>query len=457
MIVIVFYGFIYESYYLYLNYTFPCDMHATLIYSLGGAALGFTVILTVLSGLCCAWSASSSFESTTVSLNAVSCVGLIFLLLLRQTNPLKETWSWKNWRLVAHGLFITYLLVAAGVTAGTIATSTATAPALSLFVTRNVFWALSVFLQAFFSGFLLVSETKRSGEDEDTHQWPRPLSHELDMLQGRSNARNQEGRSDSPASIVMDSCRQSMSTNRKTSNDGLAPAQACCNMASRVSSRFSGRTLFQHDSNQTSVDLHAGVTSSLNRADAPEGRDSPMDQGRQTATATPANSVMLQRSNSENRHSAESLVILPSPGPPSPTDSSTNLESGAVKKPPLPKLQLPTHERNIHPLFRADSPSPPPTPMPGTMVKASPVAGTTITTKTLNRVRSSNSLRVNNNGRSRSPLLLERMSVNQEEGVSQAGSSSAPTPGNTMAGDVRRSSHLQYEKKYNLNESPLEG
>ena len=430
-------------------------MHATLIYSLGGAALGFTVILTVLSGLCCAWSASSSFESTTVSLNAVSCVGLIFLLLLRQTNPLKETWSWKNWRLVAHGLLITYLLVAAGVTAGTIATSTATAPALSLFVTRNVFWALSVFLQAFFSGFLLVSETKqRRGEEEDSHQWPRPLSHELDMLQGRSNARNQEGRSDSPASIVMESCRQSMSTNRKTSNDGLAPAQACWNLASRVSSRFSGRTLFQHDSNQTSVDLHAGVTSSLNRPDAPDGCDSAMDQGRQTATATPANSVMLQRSNSETRHSTESLVILPSPGPPSPTDSSTNLESGATKKPPLPKLHLPPHEKNIHPLFRADSPSPPPTPMPGTTVKASPVAGTTITTKTLNRVRSSNSLRVSNSGRSRSPLLLERM--NLAEGESQVEPSS-PTPGSMMAGDVRRSSLLQYEKKYDLNESPLEG
>lgn len=431
-------------------------MHNTLIYSLGGTALASTVILTVLSGLCCAWSASSSSESTTVSLNAVSCVGLILLILLRQANPLKETWSWTNWRPIAHGFLIAYLLVAAGVTAGTIATSTATAPALSLFVTRNVFWALSIFLQAFFSGFLLISETKqRRGEEEDSHQWPRPLSQELDMLQGRSNARNQEGRSDSPASIVMESCRQSMSTNRKTSNDGLAPVQACWNIASRVSSRFSGRTLFQHDSNQTSVDLHAGVTSSLNRADVPDGRDSAMDQGRRTATATPANSVMLQRSNSETRHSTESLVILPSPGPPSPTDSSTNLDSGAVKEPPLPKLHLPSHEKNIHPLFRADSPSPPPTPMPGTMVKASPVAGTTITTKTLNRVRSSNSLRVNNSGRSRSPLLLERM--NQAEGESQVESSSAPTPGIIMAGDAVRRSLLQYEKKYDLNESPLEG
>ncbi|KAK6950483.1 hypothetical protein Daesc_008811 [Daldinia eschscholtzii] len=64
---------------------------------------------------------------------------------------------------------------------------------------------------------------------------------------------------------------------------------------------------------------------------------------------------------------------------------------------PLPK---PHHERNmtpqsisgelhIHPLFRSDSPVPPPAATPGTVVVAAPNAGQTISEKSLSRMRSS--------------------------------------------------------------------
>ncbi|KAK0317186.1 hypothetical protein LTR82_011787 [Friedmanniomyces endolithicus] len=42
----------------------------------------------------------------------------------------------------------------------------------------------------------------------------------------------------------------------------------------------------------------------------------------------------------------------------------------------LPPLRRPsTHESHIHPLFRSESPNPPPLPSPGTVVTASPLAG----------------------------------------------------------------------------------
>lgn len=394
-------------------------MHTTASYVLGGTSLTLTVIATILDGVCYAWS-RSSLESAVLGLSAVGCVGLGLLLVLRIRHPETKTESglWGTWQYIVHVLIVAYLLLAAGITAGIIAKSLTTAPARAQFITRNIFWVLSVITQALFCGFLLVPRTKQQDE-ESSHSWPRPLSHELEMLEeSRSGDRNQE-RSDSPSqSIVVESNRPSLSMNPKMSTDGLAPVRPCLsNVATRVSSRYSGKTLFQQDSKHDSIDLHSGVLSSPSKPDVFEGRDtrSVADQEHQpiTTTATSSANVVPRRSNSEDVKSMDSLLILPSP--PSPTEPSTNIESSIKKQPPLPKPHFPPNEKNIHPLFRSDSPSPPPTPMPGTMVKASPVAGTTISAKTLSRVRSSNSLRISNNGRSRSPLLLERVSTAEGE------------------------------------------
>ncbi|KAI1350470.1 hypothetical protein F5Y01DRAFT_155072 [Xylaria sp. FL0043] len=60
---------------------------------------------------------------------------------------------------------------------------------------------------------------------------------------------------------------------------------------------------------------------------------------------------------------------------------------------PVPRIQqdrsfTPESELNIHPLFRSDSPGPPPAATPGTVVIAAPNAGQFITGKSVNRMRS---------------------------------------------------------------------
>ncbi|OJD18777.1 hypothetical protein AJ78_01248 [Emergomyces pasteurianus Ep9510] len=61
---------------------------------------------------------------------------------------------------------------------------------------------------------------------------------------------------------------------------------------------------------------------------------------------------------------------------------------------PLVRPKFPTRQRaqsfedHIHPLFRSSSPDPPPVTTRGTVVTASPVAGQTITKKTLSRIKS---------------------------------------------------------------------
>ncbi|EYE93464.1 uncharacterized protein EURHEDRAFT_404236 [Aspergillus ruber CBS 135680] len=441
-------------------------MHTTVGYSLGGTAIALTVIATILDGVCYAWT-RSSFELAVLSLSVVGCVVLALLLVIQTQHPRTKTknGSWGTWQHTVHILIVAYLLLAAGTTAGIIAKSLTTAQAQAQFITRNIFWAFSVIAQAISCGFHLVPRARQQDE-ENTHSWPRPLSHELERLDERHSDERTQERSDSPSlSITVESNRPSLSLNPKTSTDGLAPVRPCMsNVVTRVSSRYSGKTLFQQDSKHESIDLHAGVMSSPSKPDVSEGRDtcSVADQEHQSTTTTTASTSnpAPKRTDSDVR-SMDSLLILPSP--PSPTEPSVNLESIATTsmRPHPPKLILPSNEKNIHPLFRSDSPSPPPTPMPGTIVKASPVAGTTISARTLSRVRSSNSLRVSNNGRSHSPLLLERMGTAEEGEMSSScppslsSSKSKPMPGIIMAGDLRKSM-LQYEKKYDLNESPLE-
>ncbi|EAW12510.1 uncharacterized protein ACLA_009300 [Aspergillus clavatus NRRL 1] len=229
--------------------------------------------------------------------------------------------------------------------------------------------------------------------------------------------------------------------------------------------RFSGRTLFQQDSKHSSVDFHSpgARKSSLeygrlrNQSDAQ--RDS-RDSSSIHAEDRPA-PRKIQRTPSEIKRSLDSLMLQPSSGRTSPAASTIQVET--PRMPPAPKLNLPADESNIHPLFRSNSVSPPPTPMPGTTLHASPAAGQTISVKTLSRVRSVNSLR-SPGSRSRSPLF-ERMDhdgeMNQEQGTESRmdnqlkGEGGNAIPGFIMAADVRRSI-TRYEKRYDLHESPDE-
>lgn len=436
-------------------------MHSLVACSVGGVALVLTFIVTILDGLCFAVSNNSALESATVSLSTIACVELVGLLVLRQKHPQTKIWPWITWQSAVYGFLIGYLFLTAGVTAGTIAKSLLEVHPKPRFIARNIIWAFSVFIQAIFSGLLLVPEGNTRDDVESSPRWPHARPHEMEVLPHRSRERTRQIPDSTPT--LVETFRPPLTLNIKTSNDALAPWNPS-NAPTRVSSRYSGRTLYQNESTRNSVvDLHTGAGSPTK----PDGQDgctlTDQDQQQATITTSPTSPDDAQNSrrDSEARLSMDSLLILPSPGLPSPieyspsttTDSSfttetTFLPSKPKRQQPPPTLNLPPNDEaqmNIHPLFRACSPSPPPTPLPGTMVKASPAAGTTISTQTLNRVRSTTSLRVKNNGRSRSPLFGQ-MDLTEEEGSGEAESSSAaaaaaaaisrPMPGIIMAGSM---------------------
>ncbi|PWY85704.1 hypothetical protein BO94DRAFT_566450 [Aspergillus sclerotioniger CBS 115572] len=415
---------------------------------LGGITLLSTFIATVLDGMCYTISRSlsshvSSVESAIVSLGAVSCVALASLLLLwvkdikgeAQTQP-------RSHRAVTYGFIAAYLSIATGVTAGGIAWSAAQSMAAktsmapkhqSLLIARCIIWAISVLSQGILGGHFLTTLTKR----ESTTKWSPPVSQELEVLSDKASVKDES--TVTSTSIASESQRPSAEL--KTNADTVPPIQpSVSNAESQTSNRYSGRTLFQHDSKQSSLDLQ--------RSYMPHG-DCTVTQATVKLRSEPPK---IRRSYSDTKRSLDGLVRQPSSTRSSPTTSSTQLVTPA--RPAPPKLKLPD-ESFIHPLFRSDSASPPPTAMPGTTVIASPAAGQTISVKALNRVRSTRSLR-SQAPRSRSPLFDQPLtSIERNTESPEPSGRGSPMPSFIMAADVR-SSISRYEKKYDLNESPDE-
>ncbi|OOF92233.1 hypothetical protein ASPCADRAFT_153745 [Aspergillus carbonarius ITEM 5010] len=429
---------------------------------LGGLTLLSTFIATVLDGMCYTISRSlsshvSSVESAIVSLGAVSCVALASLLLLwvkdikgeAQTQP-------RSHRAVTYGLIAAYLSIATGVTAGGIAWSAAQSMAAktsmapkhqTLLIARCIIWAISVLSQGILGGHFLTTLTKR----ESTTKWSPPASQELEVLSDKASVKDES--TVTSTSIASESQRPSAEL--KSNTDTVPPIQpSVSNAESQTSNRYSGRTLFQHDSKQSSLDLqrsyvpHGDCTVTPARLE-----EHPDDQpGCSLGAKLRSEPPKIRRSYSDTKRSLDGLIRQPSSTRSSPATSSTQLITPA--RPAPPKLKLPD-ESFIHPLFRSDSASPPPTPMPGTTVIASPAAGQTISVKALNRVRSTRSLR-SQAPRSRSPLFDQPLnSIERNTESPEPSGRGSPMPSFIMAADVR-SSISRYEKKYDLNESPDE-
>ncbi|PYI27633.1 hypothetical protein BP00DRAFT_429099 [Aspergillus indologenus CBS 114.80] len=442
----------------------------SLAHILGGFTLLSTFIATVLDGICYSFSKSlsshiASVESAIVSLSAIDCTMITALLFLWVKDVRAEVRAqWRGHRAILYGLIAVYLSIATGITAGGIAWSavqsmtgktTVTHKHQTLMLARCIIWAISVLSQGILGGYLLTSLTKR---DAGGGRWSRSLSQELEILPDQASVGDKDDVVKSP-SIILESPRPS--TEVKRSCDIVPELQPSASRTdSQNSNRYSGRTLYQQDSKQSSFDLqrtHMAVTeTTVTRSRTDDQPDNP--------TVNP--SIMeerseppkIRRSYSGAKRSFEGLIRQSSSTRSSPATSSTHLAAPAAPGRPIPpKLKL-TDESFIHPLFRSDSASPPPTPMPGTTVIASPAAGQTISVQTLNRVRSTRSLR-SHVPRSRSPLFeqvdqplveLERKS----ESLERSGRES-PMPSFIMTADVR-SSITRYEKKYDLNESPDE-
>ncbi|KAL2827893.1 hypothetical protein BJY01DRAFT_134351 [Aspergillus pseudoustus] len=390
-------------------------LKASPAYLLGGASLLSTIIVTVLDGACYASLRASTpgdslLEAVTVSLSLLSCVVVIALVLLWANDSIIDARTQqKRWRASTYGVCIGFLSLATGVMAGAIAWSTIQSDSTissyrqGLLITRCVIWAISALSQGMLCGYLL---TTLNNSHTVNDQWPSLISHELETsLPSRTGTIN-KGTSKA-TSVISDSQRPSI-------DSAPQPQSSMSRTTSQRSTRYSGKTLIQPDSNPNSIELNPAPTS------CPECAALRTGHQEQDTESSPSRPQQLQRSNSEIKRSLDSVMLRPfSFASSHASSSSTSSDSTITPKRPLPKLKLPD-ESNIHPLFRSDSRSPPPTATPNTMVLASPDAGQTISVKTLQRMRSTRSVGTHT-PRSRSPLF-ERADQDLSSEIQRPGS-----------------------------------
>lgn len=376
---------------------------SSLSYSLAGASLLLTFIVTVLNGICCATSTASPDVVSTI-LSTVSCVALIALGVLHHKNI-------QTGRLQLICFTGGYLLIAAGASAGAMAMS----PQASVFVVRSVFWALSVFAQGLYCGLLAMT----LAQEKSHPQWPRTCPQEL------KNIPESPSHLPSPPRV----CDLS---------ELFEPKRSSLRKFPRRSSRNSDATLCPSTKENGSIDTSSSnrnsPTPSLtrDRTDTPDRDTRPLLRG--------PNSIRSMPSLRRTPPTALSLDSLVQPSLPSPTASAStlHLESPSQSVSNSTWEYNPFNENNIHPLFRSTSACPSPTYAPGTIVKGSASAGQTIKPATITRMRSARSLRDQN---TRTPSPLPGLEVNESQGR-----------GNPRGSFV----HSSPEKKYDLNESPYE-
>lgn len=419
-------------------------MQATLLayYSLGSASILSTGALTVLNGLCYATlkpssPSSTAFDLAILGLHGICCIELVILTLLLGNDIKPGLSQCKRWKVRIYCCICAFLFTSAAVTAGATTwrnIQSIMGPSQPLLIAQCIMWAVSIFNQGLFCGFLLVVVTKQGQGHRSDWMTPEPES-----FQDSSITKSKREPLLSSVDHDHNPELQPLSRNLTATQDGFVPVRSfAVDIGSQVSNRFSGRTLFQRDSAHSSFD-----------SVSPESPSSRVQSDTRKESRNNGNNSQkrkLKRPPSEIKRSLDSLILQPSPERSSPTaPSSTNTDP----QKPVSTKSTTTSEHHIHPLFRSGSASPPPTPGPGTIVTASPVAGQTISVEMLSRVRTA-SIHGNSNGtRCKSPLgeWVDSLEDFLQDPVS-------PTPGSRRSGSV-------HERKYDLkrdelNESPHE-
>ncbi|KAJ5541929.1 hypothetical protein N7535_004348 [Penicillium sp. DV-2018c] len=381
---------------------------SSLSYSLGGASLLLTFIVTILNGVCYATSKASS-DVASILLSAGSCVAVIALGLLHHKNI-------QTARLQCICFTGIYLLISASASAGAMAMS----PQASVFVVRSIFWALSVFAQGLYCGYLSMT----LAQEKSNPEWPGADSRKLGDVSPSPDYLQ------SPSKVC-------------TLSELFEPKRGSLRKYPRRSSRYSDITLCPSN---TKEERNASIDSS---SSSTRGSPSPTPTTDRSPDYLPdrdprgllrgphsIRSMPSLRRTPPNALSLDSLVqpSVPSPsatprrGSPTPSASHSTWEYN------------PFDENNIHPLFRSTSPCPSPTFAPGTIVKGSASAGQTVKPGTITRMRSARSLR--DQGR-RTPSPLPGMGLELNE---------TRVYGFQTRGSPTNSSFEQYD----LNESPHE-
>jgi hypothetical protein len=384
---------------------------SSLSYSLAGASLLLTFIVTILNGVCYATSKASS-DVASIILSAVSCVAVISLGLLHHKNI-------QTARLQYICFTGVYLLIAAAASAGAMAMS----PQASVFVVRSIFWALSVFAQGLYCGYLAMT----LAQEKTNPEWPRAYSQQLDDV--------------SPSPDYLPSPPRVCDL-----SELFEPKRGSLRKYPRRSSRYSDATLCpssMKEEKDASIDSSSSSTRSSPSPSPTMDRppDNLPDRDTRPLLRGP-HSIRSMPSLRRTQANAISLDSLVQPAVPSPTASTLCLDSPTPSASHSSTWEYnPFDENNIHPLFRSTSPCPSPTFAPGTIVKGSASAGQTITPGTITRMRSARSLR-DHGRRTPSPLPGMRLELNETR-----------VRGNQTRGSP---THSNFEKKYDLNESPYE-
>ncbi|TPX14293.1 uncharacterized protein E0L32_005489 [Thyridium curvatum] len=216
-----------------------------------------------------------------------------------------------------------------------------------------------------------------------------PLGHltrESMSQESRSPPGSSGGRS---ASETMSSIRSSLSNVVRpiSSKTRLLPASQRSSRSLRSSRR---PTSFESTVNRDRSSTDDGFDSWDTSAVDPQNRQTVLD----TSSPTPGRFL-------ETIPASPTTSRSPSPGTPLDLEPPRARRRSRSYSPSMPSprtqgseftQQMSASESHIHPLFRSDSPTPPPNATPGTMVTAAPNAGQVIThrhsTRTLHRMRS---------------------------------------------------------------------
>lgn len=424
-------------------------MRATVLiyYSTGTVSVISTCAVAILSGLCYATSKSSpsdspALELTVVGLHVMSCIELVILaLLLRKTvkSGLTDWTGLKTWMCCCIGVFLFTNTAAAAAAMGWRDPQAMLGRSQAMVISQCVIWAVSVFHQGLFCGFLLVAVTKRG------HCRGGQYSLRQDMDDRKCSSAKGRGRPMLP-SLHYNRQLQSAPTSPRTMSEGLSPVQSfAANIGTQGLNRYSGRTLFPLDSRRSSFDLYSRESSSMRM------KLHVRQTSHDTCSTISENNTRRWQKSYSGVKSLDSVVLQPSsPGPSTPTVPSLTTSEA---KPVLAK-QKTLHENHIHPLFRTGSASPPPTPAPGTMVTASPAAGHTISPKMLNRMRSPPLVQASGE-RIKSTSTGRGASFSFTDALHESASPGENWP--LPIGGIGSQGVSWREKDYGLNESPHEG
>ncbi|KAL2219793.1 hypothetical protein M432DRAFT_279635 [Thermoascus aurantiacus ATCC 26904] len=439
------------------------------IYSLGTASATSTIVTTILNTLFSVSLRRSliglrSIDFATVGLSAVSCIGLVALTVSHAKDIEASSQAWKSWEIWAYVAIGMYLFITTGVVAGAVASSGTqflTAPrnpsphqTKSLFVAWCVMWAISVLSQGLLCGFLLVQITEREHRNGYMYQFsfgPRRTADMPDDRRKESSSTVLPFFSTGPGSRSFKTKSKASSERLNSIRSSISGVVRPMTSLPKLSKRYSGRTLFQRDSKHESSNFPSS------ECDSQEQQEHAFEQWDTSAVSREDRDTVLQATPAGGQH-------LPAiPGGRSETLPTNSLDSLVLRdhiRLPSPAFTHPEYSRppsrprtgsvesHIHPLFRADSPSPPPSPSPGTIVTAAPTAGQTISSQALREMRARSLLQTSNSlGSLRSPVRTDGVhELEPQRRRPGVGQRSASMPAFILAAGVRNS-FLSYEKR----------